>query len=126
MEGECTIAVFGLPPWSSTQDLFHRLNLSPLSTLYSIHHLCTAYCFNNKLISPLFSHVFQIRSGGITRGSTFNDFVLPVVLRFSTKLFSLHASTLWNSLPTSIRTAPSVFHFKALLFEHLGNPVIRP
>ena len=119
-------AIFQKPPWTSTQPLFQKLALYSLSLNFDIKHLCIVYRFVHHLISPLFSTILHTRSGSSTRGSTFHDLVLPHIRHSSSRPFPLHAGILWNSLPRTIRTSPSLSVFKHSLLLHLGTPVRRP
>ena len=121
-------AIFGVPPWTASQPLRTYLHLSSILVCVDVRSLSLVYRFINHLLCPLFSSVLHLRtasSGRQTRGTTFNDLLIPS-LKHSTPVFPSYVAPLWNCLPPSLRTLSSVHDFKLSCLKHLGCPVRRP
>ena len=73
-------------------------------------------------LSPIIpSDLFQLVGDARTRGHTFKIFHQRTSIELRKRFFSNRVISLWNALPSSVVSAPTLPVFKRLLSAHLGE-----
>jgi hypothetical protein len=149
----CNAVLAGLP--DSTVGQLQRVQnaaarlvfgLGPKDPISPVYYNCTGYQFRYRITFKLCSIMFSIRSGncplylsdcvttvaaqshsqrGLRSASTSN-YVLPRLhTKFGERAFSYAGPRAWNSLPDSVRCAPSIAVFKRRLKTYLFKTACR-
>ena len=124
-------AAFGAKPWHSASPLLAKLNVLPLDTRYYLKMMVFAFRCIHSFASPMLSQIFTLRSCTVsarqTRGTESNALVLPNVSHAAgMHALSFYIADRWNMLPAAARLSTCPMHFRSLVAESLGYPVIGP
>ena len=124
-------AIFSAPPWTHTELLLREMKLCSIDVRFKLKLLIHTYRYTHALASSLLCQRYKLRSPSNSTHSTTRSQLLslyiPSAARHPGTISPLFTSTvIWNSLPSPIRSASSLYTFRQDLQKYLGIPVIRP
>ncbi len=110
---------------ASTSSLFKRLHILKLQDINTLHIALFMYKYHHHLLPSSFDNYFVLSShvhGHFTRSSTKNNYYLPTVNtnigKFSIKFAG---PSVWNNIPTRIKSLVSLASVKHTLKDSLIN-----
>ena len=126
-------AIFSVPPWTHTEPLLREMKLCSIDVRFKLKLLIHTYRCTHALASSLLCQHYKLRSSSnsthsTTRSQLTLSLCIPSAARRPGTISPLFTSTLlWNSLPSPIRSAPSLhtFMIRQDLQKYLLIPVIR-
>ena len=108
----------------STEEMHNELKIDRLSTRYKYRGACLVYkSMNNmspKYISDLFIPISEYHCYPTSCSENDNVYIEKKRLSICQRAFSVQGGTIWNDLPSYVKTAASLMIFKARCKEFLG------
>ena len=115
--------IAGVPRCVHSGPLFTNLRLLKLEQIRTLQIGLFMYRYEHGLLPACFKVFFHLGSDVHTHYTRNCKAYRPVYAHTNTRLFSIKSvgSTTWNMLPSHIRRAPHLMHFKKMLHAFLIN-----
>jgi len=127
LQKKCLKCCLNLPTRTPSITVYQKTQTLSLSYLYSfrLSIIIYNYFFNKSLlptyISSLFTSVSQIHLHTTRSNNTFQLFKTHSSLQIRSQTISIQAPIIWNTLPLSVQSSPSIGSFKTKLKQTLCN-----
>ena len=109
-------------------DLYAALNIWPVSKLHEIQLLLFMHkCFYHKHLLPVIFHNYFSVNSSVHQHFTRHNFDLHISTvnsNFGQRSTGYRASSLWNKLPTDLKSITSVTRFKKAIMLHLRSKFV--
>ena len=102
---------------ASSKTLFANLKILDVFSIYSLQVSSFMYLYHNDALPIAFNQIFQTGNQIHQYSTRYSDFYRPHSCRTDIKKFSIlfQGPSIWNSLPSNIKNAPTFNIFKRVI-----------